>query len=215
MSSLDLPETSPVLWFVLVHSTHGRTTLDHHMHDFGYPRMLNITGRWSSRPSREVPVLVWRDRVAAEAALLLCREARGDGVVISSFGSSGLDLGKELTLYTESHRAALQGYLPYGPIQAAKVEAARLKALASAAYLVGRATQDERLLRRARELSPKAGSGAPDYLTGKAGGAIVQGVLAGELEADALVTPEVLRAGVLLADALIADRTGRPGRFGG
>lgn len=216
MPTIQFQEAAPVLWFVLIHAAHRGTERERLIHNSGLPRMLNVTGRWSSHPTREVPVLVWRDRAAAQEAEAQCRVRRGNGVVVSSFGSSGIELGRELTLFTPTHLAALAGYLPYAATAAVKAEAARVKALASAAFLVARAAGNEQLAQRARELSPKAGAGAADYLTGKAGGAVAQAIVSGMVAADAIVTREHVAAAVEIAEVVVAERLraagfGRPG----
>lgn len=208
---LHIPETAPAAWLVLVHGTHGGTAREREVYNSGLPRMLNVTGRWSSHPTREVPVLVWRDRAAVDEAQAVCRKHRGDAVVVSSFGHSGMDLGKELTLFTASHVPALAGYLPYERTAAAKAEVARLKVLASAAFLVARSTADEQLAQRARELAPKAGAGAADYLTGKAGRAVALSIMEGKVAADAVVTREHLAAALEIAEAVIVVRLSSAG----
>jgi len=219
MPTLHLLESSPVLWNVLVHAKHGRTAHDREVYNSGHPRMLNVTGRWSSRPTAEVPVLVWEERQLAEDAAAVCRSHRGDGVIASSYGHSGLTLGVELKLFTSSHAPALAGYLPYEATAATKAEVARVKALASAAFLVARATGNEELGQRGRELAPKAGAGAAEYLTGKAGGSVVQRILAGKLAADRVVTRDHVAAAVHIAEAIVAERRassgfGRVNRWG-
>jgi len=67
-------------------------------------------------------------------------------------------------------------------------------------------TGDEGLGRRAHELSPKAGAGAAEYLTGKTGSAVAQEILAGKLPADACVTREHVAAAVAIAAAIVAER---------
>jgi len=170
--------------------------------------MLNVNGRWSSHPKAEVPVLVWRDRQSAEEAAAVCRTHRGDGVVASSYGHSGLTLGVELTLFTSSHAPALAGYLSYAATATKKAEVARVKALASAACLGARASGVGTLGRRAHEQSLKAGAGAAEYLTGKTGGAVAKEILAGKLPADAFVTRDHVAAAVELAAAIVAERLG-------
>jgi hypothetical protein len=156
-------KATPVPWFVLVHAKHGRTAHDRHMYNSGLPRMLNVNGRWSSHATREVPVLVWHDQAAAAEALAVCQEHRGGGLIVSNFWNSDIELGREVVLFAPGHGPALRGYVSTDASAAAKAEAARLKALASAAFLVGRATGDARLVLRARLLSPKAGSGARTF----------------------------------------------------
>lgn len=211
--TLRIHETTPNPWFVLVHGKHGRTARDQAVHNSGFPRMLNVNGRWSSHPTREVPVLVWREREAADEARALCRGHRGDGVIVSTFWHSGMEVGRELVLFTAAHAPALAGYLSTDGSVAAKAEAARLKALASAGFLVARATGDEQLARRARELSSKAGAGAAEFLTGKAGSAVAASIVDGTLPADAHVTREHVATAMRIAKAVMEERQ-PPGRFG-
>lgn len=211
--TLRIHETRSSPWFVLVHAKHGRTARDHVVHNSGFPRMLNVNGRWSSHPTREVPVLVWCDQAAAGEAQALCRSHRGDGVIVSTFGHSGMEVGRELVLFTPAHAPALAGYLSVDASVAAKAEAARLKALASAGFLVARATGDEQLARRARELSSKAGAGAAEFLTGKAGSAVAASIMDGALPADACVTREHVATAMRIAQAVMEERQ-PPGRFG-
>jgi len=194
------------MWLVLVHEKHGRTHRDRQEYNSGYPRMLNIVGRWSTRPTPEVPILVWTDREAAEACLAICQKHRGPGVVISSVGGNLWELGKHLVRYGPAHEPALAGYLPYGAAAAAKAESARKKVLAAAAYLVGSASGQTALVERARELSPEAGSGAVDYLTGKTGAPIAKAIVAGTIAADDVVQPEHVADGLRLANAALAAR---------
>jgi hypothetical protein len=175
--------------------------------------MLNVNGRWSTNPTREVPVLVWRDRAAADDAQAACREHRGDGVIVSTFWHSGMEVGREVVLFTPAHAPALAGYVSTDGSVAAKAETARVKALASAGFLVARATGDEQLARRARELSSKAGAGAAEFLTGKAGSAVAASILDGTLPADAHVTREHVAAAMRIALAVMEERQ-PPGRFG-
>jgi hypothetical protein len=177
--TVRVPFVEPARFFVLVHASHGRTARDREMHGSGTPRMLSVTGRWSSKPTPQVPVLVWRDAAAAETSAATCRKHRGDGIVVSSIGGNLYELGKHLVDFGYAHEPALAGYLPYGPAAAAKEEADRCKALASAAFLLAHAGGDAALATRARELSPKAGSGAADFLTGKRGRAVAAAVIAG------------------------------------
>lgn len=205
-------------WSVLVHEKHGRTARDRMLHNAGSPRMLNVTGRWSSKPSQEVPVLVWHDRATAEACAAICRQHRGDGVVASSIGGTLFELGKHLVEFGPAHQPALVGYLPYGPTAAAKQEADRLKALASAAFLLARAGGNAALDARARELSPKAGSGAADFLTGKRGSAVAAAILSGQLADDQVVTRALLQGALELAQAIAtvgAPRHDVTGQFRG
>lgn len=211
--TLRIHETTPNPWFVLVHAKHGRTAHDQAVHNSGLPRMLNVNGRWSSHPTREVPVLVWRDQAAADEAQAVCQGHRGDGVIVSNFWQSGMEVGRELILFGPAHAPALAGYLSTDASTAAKAEAARLKALASAAFLVARATGDELLAQRGRELNSKAGAGAAEFLTGKAGSAVAASIVDGALPADAHVTREHVAAAMRLAQAVMAERQ-PPGRFG-
>lgn len=198
---------------MLIHAKHGRTARDQAVHNSGFPRMLNVNGRWSSHPTREVPVLVWRDRAAADDAQAECRRHRGAGVIVSTFWHSGMEVGRELVLFSPAHAPALAGYLSMDASTAAKAEAARLKALASAAFLVARATGDEQLAQRGRELSSKAGAGAAEFLTGKAGSAVAASIVDGTLPADALVTREHVATAMRIAQAVMEERQ-PPGRFG-
>lgn len=211
--TLRIHETTPNPWFVLVHAKHGRTARDQAVHNSGFPRMLNVNGRWSSHPTREVPVLVWREREAADEAQAVCRSHRGDGVIVSTFGHSGMEVGRELMLFTPAHAPALAGYLSMDASTAAKAESARLKALASAAFLVARATGDEELAQRGRELNSKAGAGAAEFLTGKAGSAVAASILDGTLPADTHVTREHVTTALRIAQAVMEERQ-PPGRFG-
>lgn len=124
-----------------------------------------------------------------------------------------MEVGRELVLFTPAHAPALAGYLSTDASVAAKAEAARLKALASAGFLVARATGDEQLARRARELSSKAGAGAAEFLTGKAGSAVAASIVDGTLPADAHVTREVVATAMRIAEAVMEERL-PPGRFG-
>jgi hypothetical protein len=175
--------------------------------------MLNVDGRWSSYPTPEVPVLVWSNRALAEDAEALSRTHRGSGIVVSTYNHSGHSLGKELVLFNASHEATLAGYLPYDQAAMRKAEVARLKALASAAYLLARSTGDTQLEERARSLSSKAGAGAAEYLTGKTGSNMVKLILAGTVAADAVVTREHVAAAVELAKSVITARD-HSGGFG-
>ena len=199
-------KATPVPWFVLVHAKHGRTAHDRHMYNSGLPRMLNVNGRWSSHATREVPVLVWHDQAAAAEALAVCQEHRGGGLIVSNFWNSDIELGREVVLFAPGHGPALRGYVSTDASAAAKAEAARLKALASAAFLVGRATGDARLVLRARLLSPKAGSGAAYFLTGKAGSALAASIIDGSVAADTEVTAEVVAVGVDIARRVMVER---------
>jgi hypothetical protein len=205
-------KATPVPWFVLVHAKHGRTAHDRRMYNSGLPRMLNVNGRWSSHPTREVPVLVWRDQAAAAEALAVCQEHRGGGVIVSNFWQSDMEVGRQLVLFGPAHAPALAGYLSTDASTAAKAETARLKALASAAFLVARATGDEQLARWGRELSPKAGAGAAEFLTGKAGSTVATSIVDGSVPADAHVTREHVAMAVRLAQAVMEERQ-PPGRI--
>lgn len=211
--TLRIHETHPQPWFVLVHAKHGRTARDQAVYNSGLPRMLNVNGRWSSHPTLEVPVLVWSERPAAEEAQEVCQQHRGSGVVVSTFWHSDMKVRHELVQFAAVHAPALAGYLSTDASVAAKAEAARLKALASAAFLVARATGDEQLALRARELSSKAGSGAAEFLTGKTGSAVAASILDGTLPADALVTREHVATATRLARTVMEERL-PPGRFG-
>lgn len=211
--TLRIHETAPSPWFVLVHAKHGRTARDQAVHNSGSPRMLNVNGRWSSRPTREVPVLVWRDRAAADEAQAECRRHRGGGVIVSTFWHSGIEVGREVVMFTPANAPALAGYLSMDASTAAKAETARLKALASAAFLVARGTDDEQLAQRGRELNSKAGAGAAEFLTGKAGSAVAASIVDGTLPADAHVTREHVATAMRIAQAVMEERQ-PPGRFG-
>jgi hypothetical protein len=211
--ALRIHETTPNPWFVLVHAKHGRTARDQAVYNSGFARMLNVNGRWSSHPTREVPVLVWRDRAAADEALAVCGEHRGQGVIVSTFWHSGMEVGREVVLFTRDHAPALEGHVSTQASVEAKAEAARVKALASAGFLVARATGDEQLARRARELSSKAGAGAAEFLTGKAGSAVAASIVNGTLPADAHVTREHVATAMRIAQGVMEERQ-PPGRFG-
>lgn len=206
----------PTQWFVLVHAAHGRTAHDRACHNVNAARMLNVNGRWSTRPTQLVPVLIWRDRGAAEASATICRKHRTDAIVVSSIGGTAFELGRHLVEFGPAHEPALAGYLPYGPAASAKEDADRRKALASAAFLLARAHGDAALVAKAHELSPRAGSGATDFLTGKRGRGVAQAILSGRLAADEVVTSEVLQSALDLAQAIAQDRLQRDeatGRF--
>ena len=69
-----------------------------------------------------------------------------------------------------------------------------------------RATGDARLVLRARLLSPKAGSGAAYFLTGKAGSALAASIIDGSVAADTEVTAEVVAVGVDIARRVMVER---------
>jgi hypothetical protein len=66
----------------------------------------------------------------------------------------------------------------------------RMKVVASAGFLVAKATQDQELAGRAKVLFPRAGAGAVAFLTGKTGSPLTAAIIAGSLPADDLITAE-------------------------
>ncbi len=201
---------SPKQVFVLVHTTHGNEARETAMYNSGLPRMLNVTGRWSSRPTAQVPGLAWATREQAETAAETARKSKGrEAVQAQGIGGNVLVIGKNLRLYTPEDAPALVGYRNYGPTAQRKAEDARVKVLAYAGRLVGDAAGNAQLVARAKELAPRSGSGAAEHLTGRAGGAIARSIVKGGLEADDLVTREVVAQALLLAEIIMAERLNR------
>lgn len=201
---------SPKQVFVLVHTTHGNEARETVMYNSGLPRMLNVTGRWSSHPTAQVPVLAWATREQAEAAAETARKSKGrEAVQAQGIGGNVLVIGKNLRLYTPEDAPALVGYRNYGPTAQRKAEDARVKVLAYAGRLVGDASGNAQLVARAKELAPRSGSGAAEHLTGRAGGEIARSIVKGALESDDQVTREVVAQALLLAENIIAERLNR------
>lgn len=201
---------SPKQVFVLVHTTHGNEARESAMYNSGLPRMLNVTGRWSSHPTAQVPVLAWATREEAETAAETARKSKGrEAVQAQGIGGNVLEIGKNLRLYTPEDAPALVGYRNYGPTAQRKAEDARMKVLAYAGRLVGDGTGNAQLVTRAKELAPRSGSGAAEHLTGRAGGEIARSIVNGTLEADGQVTREVVAQALLLAESIMAERLNR------
>lgn len=201
---------SPKQVFVLVHTTHGNEARETAMYNSGLPRMLNVTGRWSSHPTEQVPVLAWTTREQAETAAETARKSKGrEAVQAQGIGGNLLVIGKHLRLYTPEDAPALVGYRNYGPTAQRKAEDARVKVLAYAGRLVGDAAGNAQLVARAKELAPRSGSGAAEHLTGRAGGEIARSIVKGALEADDQVTREVVAQALLLAEIIMAERLNR------
>jgi hypothetical protein len=121
---------SPKQVFVLVHTTHGNEARETAMYNSGLPRMLNVTGRWSSHPTAQVPVLAWATREEAETAAQTARRSKGrEAVQAQGIGGNLLEVGKNLRLYTLEDAPALVGYRNYGPTARRKAEDARIKVL--------------------------------------------------------------------------------------
>ena len=201
---------SPKQVFVLVHTTHGNEARETAMYNSGLPRMLNVTGRWSSHPTAQVPVLAWATREEAESAAETARKSKGrEAVQAQGIGGNVLQIGENLRLYTPEDAPALVGYRNYGPAAKRKAEDARIKVLSYAGRLVGDATGNAQLVTRAKELAPRSGSGAAEHLTGRAGGEIARRIVNGSLEADGQVTREVVAQALVLAESIMAKRLNR------
>ncbi len=189
--------------YVLAHAGHGRTPQDQAQYKALGTRYLNVHGRWSSNPSTQTPVLAWLSEVEAVEAAASCGTARRIDVGVLAIAGNVYEFGRNLALYDLRHAAALEGYLPLDQVDAAKREVTRQRVLAAAAYLVGSIENEPKLLVRARELVPKAGIGAPDFLLGKTGLPVAEAIMDGELAADEVVTrEEVLKALALAREKL-------------
>lgn len=201
---------SPMQLFVLVHTIHGNEARETARYNSGLPRMLNVTGRWSSQPTSQVPVLAWATRDEAEAAAETARKSKGrEAVQARGIGGNVLQMGKNLRLYTPDDAPALMGYRDYGPTALRKAEDARIKVLAYAGRIVGDATGNAQLVERSKALAPRSGSGAVEHLTGRAGGQIARGIINGTLAADETVTADVVVQALLLAEKINEERLSR------
>lgn len=201
---------SPKQVFVLVHTTHGNEARETAIYKSGLPRMLNVTGRWSSHPTAQVPVLAWVRREEVETAAETARKSKGrEAVQAQGIGGNLLQIGKNLRLYTPEDAPALVGYRNYGPTAQRKSEGARIKVLAYAGRLVGEETGNAQLVARAKELAPRSGSGAAEHLTGRAGSEIARGIVNGTLNADAQITRGVVARALVVAESIMAGRLNR------
>jgi hypothetical protein len=201
---------SPKHWFVLVHTKHGNAARESEMYNSGLPRMLNATGRWSSHPSEQVPVLVWETRQEAEAAAETARRSKGrEAVKAQSISGSVLEMGKNLRRYTPEDAPALVGYRDYGPTARKKAEDMRIKVLAYAGRLVGDALGNAQLVARAKKLASRTGSGAAEHLTGRAGSETARSIIKEDNEPDDLITREVVAQALVLAEVINSARLNR------
>lgn len=202
MSTSNRPYLS---FFVIEHAGHGSAALEEQRHGGQHYRFLNVTGRWSARGTRAVPLLAWTDRQEVEAAAAIASKARDRVFMVSSLG--GDSLAEQFAAFNERHAEALLGYLPYGTVTARKQEELRVKILdcAIAVLRVHRATDAERaqitrdegrLLRQAHRLTVFS---AAQFLTGKRADEIIALLEAGELDSEEKLSIEDLREAVRLA----------------
>jgi len=203
MSTSNRPYLS---FFVIEHAEHGSAALEEQHHGGQHYRFLNVTGRWSAKGTRAVPLLAWTDRQEVEAAAAIASKARDRLFKVSLLGGDSL-VAEQFAAFNERHAEALLGYLPYGTATAKKQEELRVKTLdcASAVLRVHRAadaeraqiTRDEgRLLRQAHQLTAFS---AAQFLTGKKADEIIALLEAGDLDSEEKLSIEDLREAVRLA----------------
>jgi hypothetical protein len=142
MSNSNRPYLS---FFVIEHAGHGSAALEEQRHGGQHCRFLNVTGRWSARGTRAVPLLAWTDRQEVEAASAIASKARDRVFKVSSLGGDSL-VAEHFAAFSEHHAEALLGYLPYATAAARKLEELRVKTIdcAGAVLRVHRAADTER-----------------------------------------------------------------------
>lgn len=203
MSNSNRPYLS---FFVIEHAGHGSAALEEQRHGGQHYRFLNVTGRWSARGTRAVPLLAWMDRQAVEAAAAIASKARDRVFKVSSLGGDSL-VAEQFAAFSERHAEALLGYLPYATAAARKLEELRVKTIdcASAVLCVHRAADAERmqvlkdegrLLQQAHRLTVFS---AAQFLTGKKADEILALLETGELDTEEKLSLEELREAVQLA----------------
>lgn len=203
MSSSNRPSLS---FFVIEHAGHGSAALEEQRHGGQHYRFLNVTGRWSARGTRAVPLLAWTDRQEVEAAAAVASKARDRVFKVSSLGGDSL-VAEQFAAFSERHAEALLGYLPYATAAARKLEELRVKTIdcAGAVLRVHRAADAERaqvlkdegrLLQQAHRLTVFS---AAQFLTGKKADEILALLETGELDTEEKLSIEELREAVQLA----------------
>jgi len=203
MSNSNRPYLS---FFVIEHANHGSAALEEQRHGGQHYRFLNVTGRWSARGTRAVPLLAWMDRQDVEAAAALAGKARDRTIKVSSLGGDSL-VAEQFAAFSERHAEALLGYLPYGTATARKQDELRMKTLdcAGAILRMHRATNAERaqiardegqLLQQAHRLTVFS---AAQFLTGKKANEIIALLETGELDSEERLSIEDLCESVRLA----------------
>lgn len=203
MSNSNRPYLS---FFVIEHPGHGSAALEEQRHGGQHYRFLNVTGRWSARGTRAVPLLAWTDRQKVEAAAAIASKARDRVFKVSSLGGDSL-VAAQFAAFSERHAEALLGYLPYATSAARKLEELRVKTVdcASAVLRVHRAADAERmqvlkdegrLLQQAHRLTVFS---AAQFLTGKKADEILALLETGELDTEEKLSIEELREAVQLA----------------
>lgn len=203
MSNSNRPYLS---FFVIEHTGHGSAALEEQRHGGQHYRFLNVTGRWSARGTRTVPLLAWTDRQEVEAAAAIASKARDRVFKVSSLGGDSL-LVEQFAAFSERHAEALLGYLPYATAAARKLEELRVKTIdcAGAVLRVHRAADAERmqvlkdegrLLQQAHRLTVFS---AAQFLTGKKADEILALLETGELDTEEKLSIEDLREAAQLA----------------
>lgn len=193
--------------FVIEHSSHGSARIEDRQHGGWHHRFMNVTGRWSAKGTRAVPLLAWSDGKEAEAAAIIASKARSRPVIVSSLGGDAF-FADQFVAFDERHAAALAGNLLYATAAARKMEELRVKSLdfAGALLRVQRAAAGEKRDQasksegRVLQLAHRANVfSATQFLTGKKAAEILALLEAGELDTDDKLSVEELREAIHLA----------------
>ncbi|MDR6522191.1 hypothetical protein EJP69_14215 [Variovorax gossypii] len=211
MSTSNRPYLS---FFVIEHAEHGSAALEEQHRGGQHYRFLKVTGHWSAKGTRAVPLLAWTDRQEVEAAAAIASKARDRVFKVSSLGGDSL-VAEQFAAFSERHAEALLGYLPYATAAARKLEELRVRTIdcAGAVLRVHRAADAERmqvlkdegrLLQQAHRLTVFS---AAQFLTGKKADEILALLKTGELDSEEKLSIEELRAAVQLANNY--ERTGK------
>lgn len=187
-------------FFVIEHADHGSAAIEDQRHGGQHYRFLNVTGRWSARGTRAVPLLTWTDRREAEAAATIASKARDRVIKVSSLGGDSL-VADRFAAFGEHHADALLGYLPYVTAAAVQLEERRVKTIdcAAAVLRVHRAMDEERtrilkdegrLLQQAHRITVFS---AAQFLTGKKADEVITMLEAGVLDTEGKLSVRELR----------------------
>lgn len=197
-------------FFVLHMPDHGNVALETQLYGGGmHYRYLNVTGRWSARGTKIVPLLAWRSHESAKKAAQKASDARQREISVSSLMSSR-DLSETMQYFSDTAAPALIGYLPYKATAAAKVEADRLKTMRYAAVLwrvceTEEEESEETIKQCNKELHEFCGGGsitsAVQFFTGKKAAQVIEGLLDGELEFSEGVSLSTIAAALAFANS--------------
>jgi hypothetical protein len=208
MASPLLPERT----FVLTLPDHAGALRVQAIHGLRQSRSLNVTGRWAAEGSKPVPLLTWGDADSASTAAGVAAEARGRTVIVTDVA---LDHPAHFKMFSEAHRPALLGYLPYTEAAARKLEAERVKTMLYAIAVLTFAEAETKEAKEvaakqaARELARHYGGGsvlsAAQYLAGTRARDVLARVLDGELACDAEAATEDLVKACVMARMLMHE----------